>query len=443
MPPRSWAAISRRWVMSEHLPVGWSIKPLGDLAQVVSGGTPSRNVPFFWDDGTIPWVTPTDITATHGKYISESKDKITKLGLTSCSANLLPPGSILMTSRATLGEAKISVMPACTNQGFKSLVANKGISNEFLYYQIQRTKREYARYGSGSTFLEVGKKDTLAFPVLIPDEASQTKLAEVLSLIDIQIEATEALIAKQEQVRAGLMQDLFRRGVDKHGQLRRPHEQAPHLYHQTELGWLPKGWAVKSIQSMVRNIIDYRGVPPPKSDSGFPLITAKNVRFGYLDPEPREYIAEADFYKWMRRGVPLAGDVLFTTEAPLGNVAQIPAYKLALGQRTLTLQPDSRWVGQTYLKWALMSGQFQKRVMRLQSGSTATGIQSRTFRRIFLELPSTDEQGIIADRLQCAELLERANLDALNKLRLQKSGLMQGLLTGKVSIAPLLEGAAA
>jgi type I restriction enzyme, S subunit len=176
--------------MSEPLPEGWSIKPLGELAQVVSGGTPSRNVADFWDGGEIPWVTPTDITATQGKYISESKDRITKLGLMGCSASLLPTGSVLMTSRATLGEAKIANMPACTNQGFKSLVAKPGVSNEFLYYQIQRTKQQYARFGSGSTFLEVGKKDTDAFPVMIPDEPQQIKIAELLSLIDTQIEAT-------------------------------------------------------------------------------------------------------------------------------------------------------------------------------------------------------------------------------------------------------------
>lgn len=429
--------------MSEPLPDGWSIKLLGDLAQIISGGTPSRNIPSFWDGGTIPWATPTDITSTQGKYISESKDRITNLGLMSCSASLLPPGSILMTSRATLGEAKISTMRACTNQGFKSLVTNKGVSNEFLYYQLQRTKDEYARYGSGSTFLEVGRKDTIAFPVLIPDEGSQTKIADILSLIDNQIEATEALTAKQERVRAGLMQDLFTRGVDEHGRVRPPREEAPHLYYLSELGWLPKGWEVRSIQSVLRNIIDYRGVPPPKSDSGVPLITAKNVRFGYLDPEPREFIAEVDFNKWMRRGVPIVGDVLFTTEAPLGNVAQIPDYKLALGQRTLTLQPDFRWLSQTYLKWALMSEQFQKRIRRLQSGSTATGIQSRTFRQIKLELPPIAEQELITDSLLRADSFGRANSDDLKKLRFQKSGLMQDLLTGKVSVASLLESVAA
>lgn len=270
-------------------------------------------------------------------------------------------------------------------------------------------------------------------------DIEQFTICDILDALDTQIEATEALIAKQERVRAGLMQDLFTRGVDEHGQLRPPRDQAPHLYHQTKLGWLPLGWEVHSIRSAVRNIIDYRGVPPPKASSGVPLITAKNVRFGYLDPEPREFIAEADFKSWMRRGLPSVGDVIFTTEAPLGNVAQIPDYDLALGQRTLTLQPNLDLICHNYLKWTLMSEIVQTRIKRLQSGSTATGIQSRTFRNILLELPKVEEQKHIVAHLNRGEAIEDALLNELSKLRLQKSGLMQDLLTGKVPVTPLLE----
>jgi type I restriction enzyme S subunit len=280
--------------MSEVLPEGWSIKPLGQLAQVVSGGTPSRTVPDYWENGATPWVTPTDITATKGKYLSVSKDQITKSGLMACSASLLPAGSILMTSRATLGEAKISRVAACTNQGFKSLVANAGVSNEFLYYQIQRTKQQYARFGSGSTFLEVGKKDTDAFPVMIPDEANQIRIAELLSLLDIQIEETEKLIAKQERVRAGLMQDLFTRGTDEQGQLRPPRDQAPHLYHQTELGWLPVDWRVEEVDELVR-VIDCKHYTPNYVDEGYPILRPRNVKSDGLDFVNVDYVAESDF----------------------------------------------------------------------------------------------------------------------------------------------------
>src|SRR4026208_2300368 len=116
------------WGMSSSLPIGWKLEPLGQLAQVVSGGTPSRHVPEFWRDGTIPWVTPTDITNTGGRYLSESCEGITELGLQSCSAKKLPSGALLMTSRATLGEVRIALREVCTNQGFKSLIPFKGVN---------------------------------------------------------------------------------------------------------------------------------------------------------------------------------------------------------------------------------------------------------------------------------------------------------------------------
>lgn len=271
------------------------------------------------------------------------------------------------------------------------------------------------------------------------DQKEQKRIASIIDLIDTQIEATEALIAKQERLRAGLMQDLFTRGVDENGELRPPREEAPHLYHETELGWLPKEWYFKSIETILSNIIDYRGVPPPKASNGVPLITAKNVRFGFLDPEPAEYILETDFNSWMRRGIPMAGDVLFTTEAPLGNIAQIPDYKIALGQRTLTLQPDERFVSQDFLKWLLMSGGVQRRIGRLQSGSTATGIQSKTFKKICVEVPPASEQCAIVDALQSLESKRELNISELGKLTRQKKALMQDLLTGTVSVEPLLE----
>ncbi|MCW5694669.1 MAG: restriction endonuclease subunit S [Pseudolabrys sp.] len=429
--------------MSKHLPVGWSIKMLGDLAQVVSGGTPSRNVHYFWDGGTIPWITPTDITGTPGKYISEPKDRITKLGLMSCSTSLLPPGSILMTSRATLGEAKISTVSACTNQGFKSLVAKKGVSNEFLYYQIQRTKQEYARYGSGSTFLEVSRKDTVGFPVLIPDEASQTKIAGVLSLIDTQIEATEALIAKQEQVRAGLMQDLFTRGVDEHGQLRPPREDAPHLYYQTELGWLPKEWEAPLLDSVANRV---SGHTPNRLKPEYWNGAIKWVSLADSSSLDRPFISETTheisalgIQNSSARLLP-AGTVFVSRDAGVGKSA-IMAVPMAVSQHFIGWICGGK-LNHLFLYYFL---QINKSMFEnIATGSTIVTIGLGFFRRMRVVRPSdVDEQVKIARVLKAVDDRLDEEKNTLCKLRLQKSGLMQDLLTGKVPIAPLLEGVTA
>ncbi|MCK1475052.1 restriction endonuclease subunit S [Bradyrhizobium sp. 197] len=432
--------------MSEQLPVGWSIKLLGDLAQVVSGGTPSRNVPDFWDDGTIPWVTPTDITAANGRYISESKDKITKLGLTSCSASMLPPGSILMTSRATLGEAKISTMSACTNQGFKSLVANKGVSSEFLYYQIQRTKQEYARFGSGSTFLEVSKKDTLGFRVLLPKEASQIKIAEVLSLVDAQIEATQALIAKQEQVRAGLMQGLFTRGVDEHGQLRPPREEAPHLYHQTELGWLPKGWGAARLLHLTSRIVDGVHHTPTYVPQGVPFITVKSLTAGRgIDTQQGNFISLSDHRVLQMRADPRAGDVLVSKDGTLGVARYVneSVEEFSIFVSVAMLRPIASLLHPAFLCEFFGTRFYEAQMGYLSAGSGLKHIHLEHFRKFVLPRPELSEQVNILEILSSADQCLVGLEDALEKLRLQKSGLMQDLLTGKVSVMPIRESAAA
>lgn len=436
--------------MSELLPEGWSTKSLGELAQVVSGGTPSRNVPYFWDEGTIPWVTPTDITATQGKYISDSKDKITKLGLMGCSASLLPSGSILMTSRATLGEAKISKMAACTNQGFKSLVAKPGISTEFLYYQLQRTKQQYARFGSGSTFLEVGKRDTDAFPVLIPGEANQRKIAEVLSLIDTQIEATETLIAKQERVRAGLMQDLFTRGVDEQGQLRPPCEQAPHLYHQTELGRLPLGWEVKSVANVTESVIDGPFGSNLKSEHyvdepGVRVVRLQNIQVGFYDNRDSAYVSERHALLLARFSV-LPKDVLI---ASLGDdrfqAGRACCYPSDLGPAInkadcFRVRAERSQALPEFLMLTFNSERMRPELTKLIQGVTRQRINVGNFKRLSVAMPDLSEQNAIVEGFESATkpILElNAELSELQRL---KSGLMQDLLNGKVPVTPLLEG---
>jgi restriction endonuclease S subunit len=242
------------------VPKGWKIQSLSKVARIVSGGTPSRYVPEFWDGGTIPWATPTDLTNAPGRYLYDTREHITELGLQSCGAKLLPSASLLMTSRATLGEVKFSTGAVCTNQGFKSLVPFNGIDPNFLFYQLGLNKERYRSLGIGSTFLEVNKRDTERFELLIAPEPEQHHIAEILSTLDVAIEQTEALIAKYQQVKSGLVQDLFTRGVTSDGRLRPPRSEASRLYKESPLRWIPREWDVLAVREMFARRVE-RGRP--------------------------------------------------------------------------------------------------------------------------------------------------------------------------------------
>lgn len=192
---------------------------------------------------------------------------------------------------------------------------------------------------------------------------------------------------------------------------------------------LPEGWEVCPIEDKLADIIDYRGKTPQKTTSGIPLITAKNVRDGYLDPEPREYIREEDYDRWMTRGIPDPGDVLFTTEAPLGNVARFPGYKAALAQRLLTLRSKPDELDSGYLFWALVWSDSRQRLEQRSTGSTVLGIKQSIFRKVVFRFPPLPEQQKIAQILDTIDQLIAVTDTHITKLKTTKAGLLHDLLT--------------
>ena len=186
----------------------WKTTTLGEAMDIRNGATPSTQITAFWN-GSIPWCTPTDITAMPGKYLLATERSITEEGLTSCAASLLPAGTLLLCSRATIGEIKIAAWPVCTNQGFKSLVCRDGVSNEFLYYLLVTLKPQMIKRANGSTFLEIGKRDVAAIEVRLPPSNEQTAIATIISDMDAEITAHEAKLTKARQLKQGMMQELL------------------------------------------------------------------------------------------------------------------------------------------------------------------------------------------------------------------------------------------
>ena len=154
---------------------------------------------------------------------------------------------------------------------------------------------------------------------------------------------------------------------------------------------LPRGWAIQSFENLFL-FIDYRGKTPPKTDNGVPLITAKNIRMGYLNREPREYISEETFRTWMTRGIPELGDLFFTTEAPLANVCLNEIDEpFALAQRTICLQPYGE-VSTKFLMFALMSDLMQTLIDESATGTTARGIKAAKLKPLPIPVPPLAEQ---------------------------------------------------
>lgn len=190
------------------IPESWDVQLMGDVADIVSGGTPKKSTKKYWG-GDIVWVTPTDVTAIEGMYISDSAEKITEQGLSDSSAHLLEPGAVLMTSRATIGEAVINTVPATTNQGFKSLVPGERLHNEYLYHYVHTIADYLTEIGGGSTFPEINKTDTQNIRVPIPPLDEQKRIAEILNRADKKRLVERDRKQKFQELKRGLIQDLL------------------------------------------------------------------------------------------------------------------------------------------------------------------------------------------------------------------------------------------
>lgn len=196
---------------------------------------------------------------------------------------------------------------------------------------------------------------------------------------------------------------------------------------------VPKGWINKALADLLEKIIDYRGQSVPKAEVGIPLITARNVRDGYLCFESKEYVDKTKFESWMNRGTPTKGDILFTTEAPLGKVCRFPSTgTYAVGQRTVTLRTKPHLLDSDFLLYFLLSEKGQLLIDIRSSGSTAKGIKSSELKKIPVLLPvEISEQKKIAQILSTWDKAITTTEQLLANSQQQKKALMQQLLTGK------------
>lgn len=186
----------------------WTISTLGAECQIFGGGTPSRAKPEYFG-GDIPWATPTDITALESRHISTTRETVTEAGLNNSSAKLLPAGSVLLTSRATIGFTAVADVPIATNQGFANFICGPRLLPEFLAYWLPTKKEEMLRLAGGTTFKEISKSSLRRMPVPVPPLAEQRRIVDILSraegIVRLQCQAAE----KAREIIPALFLDMF------------------------------------------------------------------------------------------------------------------------------------------------------------------------------------------------------------------------------------------
>lgn len=186
----------------------WKTTKLSRMGKILSGGTPDTNTREFWD-GEISWLTPTDVTALKSRFVLSTARTISDAGVKNSSTTLLPAGSLMVCTRATIGALAISTTEICTNQGFKNIVPSNNFDVNFIYYTLLYNTQELVRKASGSTFLELSKKDFENIELPCPLLEEQQKIAAVLSTADQEIAALQQKLVALKQEKKALMQQLL------------------------------------------------------------------------------------------------------------------------------------------------------------------------------------------------------------------------------------------
>ena len=272
----------------------WKECTLSDLGTIVGGATPSTKDSSNYENGSIAWITPKDLSTHTERFISHGERNITEKGLKSCSAQLMPPNSILFTSRAPIGYIAIAKNEVCTNQGFKSIVPNKDTDFMFLYYLLKYNKDNIENLGSGTTFKEVSGSTMKSVPVKVPPLPTQQKIAAILSSLDDKIELNNKINTNLEQ-------------------------QAQALF---------KNWFVDCMNSNTKmsDIIDVRDGThdsPKPQESGYLLVTSKHLEAYSINPTAANFITKEDYEKINERSKVDNGDILLSMIGTVGIVSLV------------------------------------------------------------------------------------------------------------------------
>lgn len=395
------------------IPEDWDVVFISDVSNVIGGGTPKTNVKEFWNKD-VNWFTPSEIGNV--KYISKSIRKISQLGLLNSSAKLLPVGTILLTSRATIGDCAILKQGGATNQGFQSLVVNKNNNNEFVYYLVETLKSKLIQNASGSTFLEISPNKVKSIQIPRPPIAEQEVIAKALSDCDMWIESLERVVAKKRLIKQAAMQKLLTPKED---------------WEVRKLGDLTKIFTKQTG-------FDYTAFIKPsllkvKSDDTIPFIQNKDFNNKWINLNTDYFIPKSIAFKFPRILLD-EKSLLISISGSVGNIGVYDLDDIAfIGGAVAIL----KFKNPLLIDWVLFylksdDGQI-KLLKNVKSGSHKNLILD-DIRKVDIVFPKYEEQTRIATILSDMDEEIEALEQKLKKARQIKQGMMQELLTGRVRL---------
>lgn len=415
------------------LPDGWSQRRIKTLTPVMRGASPRpiEDPIYFDDDGEYAWVRISDVSTSNG-FLTSTTQRLSEIG--AARSVKLEPGELFLSIAGSVGKQCITNVRACIHDGFVYFPYLPKESQKFLFW-IFESKECFSGLGKLGTQLNLNTQTVGNISIPFPDLPTQRAIADFLdretARIDTLIERKQRLVELLLRKKDAVRDSAICKGLSNSTKMK-----------SSGVNWfgeIPAHWTICRFNRLIASKVDYRGRTPEKVDEGVFLVTARNIRNGKIDYQrSEEYTTIDDWEKLSARGKPCIGDVIFTTEAPLGQIAQVDRTDVAFAQRIMKFRANELLVTNDFLADFMMTSSFQRSLQLYASGSTAAGIKSERLAHLFGLVPPKAEQGIIIsfvrseiDKLDALEAPINASIDRLKEYR---SALITSAVTGQIDV---------
>lgn len=347
-----------------------------------------------------------------------------------------PKQSILISVRAPVGDINIAQQNVVIGRGLAGIIP-KNIDKDFLFYSIVQFKHQLRRVSQGTTFEAISSKDLQNFAINFFDKEHQRKIAKILNTVEAVIEKTEAGIAKYQAIKLGMMKDLFTRGIDpKSGKLRLSQKDAPQLYKETEVGWIPKEWEIECLGDLVigKGVYGINAAAVKYDPEKYAYLRITDIsENGFFIPEGRKSVDHSEARNFLLS----EGDIVF---ARTGNsTGKTYLYdkkdgKLVFAGFLIKFHPNPNCLLPGFIKFYTETNWYWNWVKIYSARTGQPGINENEYGKLPLPIPPVVEQDFIVQKLISINTKIEAENRTLSKHQSLKKGLMQDLLTGKVEV---------
>ena len=389
-------------------------KKLGGICEVVGGGTPDTKAPQYWGND-IYLITPKDLGKLDNFEIRTTERKISKLGLKMSSAKILPPGSVILSSRAPIGHVAINTVEMVTNQGCRNFICSKEIFNKYLYYFLKKNVNLLNELGSGSTFKEISGSTLKTIEISYPDIDEQHRIVKILDKV------FEDTAKAKENARKNLQnsKELFE------------------SYLQSVFANPGKNWEEKKLSEICEKITDGTHQTPKYFDNGYIFLSSRNVTSGKIDWDKIKYIDKKQHLEMHKRVAPKINDILLAKNGTTGVAAMVDKDVDFDIYVSLALLRAKNMILPNFLLYFVNSPVAKKQFNKRLKGSGVPNLHLEEIREVVINFPKslTEQKSIVAklDALSAeTKKLETIYNQKLTDLEELKKSVLKSAFAGKL-----------